>query len=312
MISARMIALLLVGFINRIYERWARQNVFKKAAPFLITTGVGAMVPSLWEIIITKSFASYDAAHSLKVDGGVDLLQIAGCFLVVSGVVFYIVSHFCKVDDSKELIFDKKIYGPFLIGRARVNCYSGSVTQISDVDVVVTSEDTDLNLGSLSGTSVSGRIRNMAATHGPTGIQCDNLSNWMQSWKQAAGVVSNIPLGTTIPLDNAYGAASHGVKAIVFAVAVRKNPNRVGTIEKPAIDQIVQKSLNYASSNGYKSIFIPVFGLGSGNVPSSTALSYTVNSVCDYLAQGNHDLDVYIGVYTFPDTLKLTTLLPKW
>ncbi|MFP3637356.1 hypothetical protein, partial [Bacillus sp. SIMBA_033] len=76
-------------------------------------------------------------------------------------------------------------------------------------------------------------------------IQCDNLSNWIQSWKKNEGIVSNVPLGTTVPLNNPYEASSQGVKAIVFAVALRKNPNRVGTIEKAAIDKIVQVSINY-------------------------------------------------------------------
>ena len=312
MITFKMIVLLGFGWLHRAYELWRRQNVFRKAAPLLIATGGGLLTPSIWEIVFTKSLASYEAINSLKTESSPDYGSFVGMFLVGVGVVFYVISHFCKVEEVKEFIFDKKIYGPFLIDKARVHCYSGSVTQISEIDVVVTSEDTDLNLGSLSGTSVSGRIRNMAANHGVSGVSSDNLSLWIQSWKKSVNMFSNFPLGKTVPLNNTFEAASWGVKAIIFAVALRKNPNRVGTVEKGAIDEIVDSAITYAIANGYKSIFFPVFGIGSGNVPPKIALGYTVDSICNYLKTGGYDLDVYIGVYTFPDTVSVTTALAKW
>jgi hypothetical protein len=298
--------------VYRAYELWRRQNIFKKAAPVLLTAGVGLLSPSIWEIVVTKSLASYDAMDSLKTESSTDFGAFVGGFLVLSAVAFYVISHFCKVDEAKEFIFDKKIYGPFLIGKSRVYCYSGSVTQISDIDVVVTSEDTDLNLGGLSRTSVSGRIRHMAATHGVSGVLSDNLSDWIQSWKKSVGKFSEFSLGTVVPLNEAFCAASWGIKAIIFAVALRKNPSRVGSIDKAAIDKIVDSSIRFTIANGYKSIFIPVFGLGSGNVPAKIAIDYTLTSVCGYLKSGGYDLDLYIGVYTFPDTMSVTTNLGKW
>lgn len=312
MISSKMILLLMFGWANRVFESWRKQNIFKKSAPFLITAGVGCLTPSFVEMLLDRAIASYDAMNGLKIDQSTDYLPFVGIFLVLVGVVFYIVSHYCKVEDVKEFIFDKKLYGPFEIGSAQVFCYSGSVTQISDIDVVVTSEDTDLNLGSLSGTSVSGRIRRMAATHNFSGVEVDHLFDWIQLWKKTNKVMDNFPLGTVVCLNESFNASSYGVKAIVFAVAIRKNPNRVATINKIAIDEIITKAFEFCKANNYQSIFVPVFGLGSGNASSKDALEYTLGAVCNYLLANNLSVHVYVGVYTFPDTIKVVTSLPRW
>ena len=56
---------------------------------------------------------------------------------------------------------------------------------------------------------------------------------------------------------------------------------------------------------GYRSIFIPIFGLGSGRIPSSRAISFTVNAVKTHLPKFNEEIRLYLGVYREEDKVDL-------
>ena len=192
------------------------------------------------------------------------------------------------------------------IGNSRVHAFCGSVTNIANIDIVVTSENTDLSTASTTSTSVSGRIRDMAAERSATGeIVTDHINEFMQNWKNANQKFSNFPLGTCVICDDAFRAADHGVKTIIFAVGIRKNFDGTSTIEAAAISNIVKIAIDTAVNKDQRTVFIPVFGLGSGNTPTRAAIKYTVDAVKSKLTNTAVSVDVYIGVYRLNDLVEL-------
>ena len=83
------------------------------------------------------------------------------------------------LENQKESLIDSKtISAPAMVGNSKIYCYCGSVMAISGIEVVVTSENTNLHLGSISGTSVSGRIRRLSASFNSDGtLHIDHLQN---------------------------------------------------------------------------------------------------------------------------------------
>lgn len=307
-----MLAFLVVELCSRAWEKWHAQSAFKRAAPVLLVTGAGILSPTIKEVLVSKAFALSEPGGVMESSLESLISSWAGLGLVTSGVLFYIISYFCDNKKESELIYDKTISCAYPIGRSEVFCYSGSVTQVSGIDAVVTSEDTDLSLGGRTGTSVSGRIRKMAASYADDGsLVRDNLDEFIRAWKETNGRYAEFPLGTCVITDNPYEAKSYGVRSIIFAVAIRKTPSRIAAIDRAAIDKIVLFSINSCIERGYGSIFIPVFGLGSGNVSRKEAITATVNAVSRVLSEGGCNIRVYIGVYRFGDLVRLAWMLAK-
>jgi O-acetyl-ADP-ribose deacetylase (regulator of RNase III) len=185
------------------------------------------------------------------------------------------------------------------------------VTNISGIDVVVTSENTDLNLGSISGTSVSGRIRKLAAKKDITeNLLKDHLFDYIQDWKNNQNTLGPYNLGTCI-FSPPFNAQLHGVKSIVNAVAVKKKHHNTFSIDYVAIDNIIEKSITYCVTKWFESIFIPVFGLGSGGLSTEKCIDITVKSVIKQLNKTDYVLKVFIGVYREEDCLALLKSIAK-
>lgn len=235
----------------------------------------------------------------LKNSDGWTWLQPAGfLILILISVLFAILADLASKRGDPNLVQIKKIVGDFKIGNSNVHCYLGDVSHITEVDVIVTSEDTSLDLGSISGTSVSGRVRKLAATKNLSGeIETDNLRLFLNDWKEEFGKQAGFDLGHTVVVSTPFCAAKNNVKAIILAVALRRDVNNKGAIEESSVYKIVKSSLAETIALGHRSIFIPIFGLGSGGVSIDDALSATVTSLASCLLQENVGLEIYLGVY---------------
>ncbi|HGY0992851.1 TPA: hypothetical protein ACNU17_001191 [Aeromonas salmonicida subsp. pectinolytica] len=109
----------------------------------------------------------------------------------------------------------------FKIKNSNVICFLGSVENIVDIDVIVTSEDTSLDLGSINGASVSGRIRRMAATFNERNeLVKDELNDFIHDWKNKNSL-GPFNKGLCI-ISPPFNAARVGIKSIVHAVAIEK------------------------------------------------------------------------------------------
>ena len=237
---------------------------------------------------------------------------------IFSGCLILLATYFIKkAEDSKtrrieenRLIFETKSAEIAKVSSSRIHVYCGSVTEITNISVIVTSENSDLNLGSISGTSVSGRMRSLAATRSVCGeVTQDNLEKFINNWKVKNNKYSNFNLGTCLLCDSPYQAATIGIEKIIFAVGIQKNPSGVATITEESIRKIVSFSFDAAVSGGHASVFLPIFGLGSGNVPQAAAIKATVDAVVTKLRSSTSSLDIYLGVYRFDDLSKLCLYL---
>ena len=187
-----------------------------------------------------------------------------------------------------------------------VFCYAGDISFISEADLIVTSENTSLDLGSMSGTSVSGRIRKLAATKDTAGnIVSDNLGDYIRDWKLKARHYDNFNLGEVVFTPNTWAAKDNNIKSIGLAVAIRKKANGGAEFDASALVAIINKALNFANESGYKSIFFPIFGLGSAGISPEIAVSSTISALCAALKNRQSSFKIYLGVYRKNDQAEL-------
>ncbi len=230
--------------------------------------------------------------------------------LLLSGISLGFYTH--KLDKSKgaNLVDNVTKSGSFKIKNSNVCCFLGSVENISDIDVVVTSENTNLDLGSISGTSVSGRIRKMAASFDEKNtLVRDNLNDFITAWKKKHGL-GPFTKGRCI-VSPSFNAEQHGIKSIVHAIAIEKNAGKPANIEFSAIKDIVKYSIKHTLDSNYNSVFIPVFGLGSGQVEQEDAINYTVDAIKASLENIDKNITIYIGVYKTDDSFALIKQLTR-
>lgn len=230
--------------------------------------------------------------------------------LLFSGLALGFYTH--KLDKNKrpKLIDNVTKSGSFKINNSNVCCFLGSVENISDIDVVVTSENINLDLGSIGGTSVSGRIRKMAASFdNKNGLVSDNLNDFITDWKKEYGL-GPFAKGQCI-ISPSFNAEKNGIKSIVHAIAIEKNAGKPANIDFSAIKTIVKCSIRHTLDENYNSIFIPVFGLGSGQVEQEEAINYTVDAIKSTLDNIDKDITVYIGVYKTDDSFALIKQLTR-
>ncbi|WP_340481172.1 hypothetical protein [Vibrio anguillarum] len=230
--------------------------------------------------------------------------------LLFSGLSLGFYTH--KLDKSKRanLVDNVTKSGSFKVKNSDVCCFLGSVENISDIDVVVTSENTNLDLGSISGTSVSGRIRKMAASFDEKNtLVRDNLNDFITAWKKEHGL-GPFTKGRCI-ISPPFNADQHGIKSIVHAIAIEKNAGKPANIDFSAIKTIVKYSINHTLNSNYNSVFIPVFGLGSGQVEQEDAINYTVDAIKASLENTDKNITVYIGVYKTDDSFALIKQLTR-
>ncbi|MGR5274964.1 hypothetical protein ACPV4S_24275 [Vibrio alginolyticus] len=230
--------------------------------------------------------------------------------LLFSGLSLGFYTH--KLDKSKgaNLVDNVTRSGSFKIKNSDVCCFLGSVENISDIDVVVTSENTNLDLGSISGTSVSGRIRKMAASFDEKNtLVRDNLNDFITAWKKEHGL-GPFTKGRCI-ISPPFNAEQHGIKSIVHAIAIEKNAGKPANIDFSAIKTIVKYSINHTLNSNYNSVFIPVFGLGSGQVEQEDAINYTVDAIKASLENTDKNITIYIGVYKTDDSFALIKQLTR-
>lgn len=302
---------LMLGVLNRLVGYFTGRSLYGKAAVAMIGALTVINSTSVFELFVTevvKPVFLVNQASANSSSLGPDQLKFALSLLLLAVTVYWVgmagKERRAKIENSK-LIFEKNTLEIGEIGRSRVHAFCGSVTHISGIEIVVTSENTDLNLGSINGTSVSGRIRHLAASWNAMGqLAKDNLEDFIRNWK-TRHQRGNFPLGYCVVSSNPYQAASKGIKTIIFAVAIQKNADGTSTIDEAAINRIVDKAVDTAISLGQRTLFIPIFGLGSGNIQQRKALKITTNAVKEKLNSTTGSVDVYLGVYRMDDLIEL-------
>jgi O-acetyl-ADP-ribose deacetylase (regulator of RNase III) len=229
--------------------------------------------------------------------------------LIILGLIFGIWEHRDSKDKAHLLVDRLTKLGNFSINKSIVKIYFGSIENIYGIDVVVSSEDTTLDLGSINGSSVSGRVRKISATFNHRNeVIKDDLHDFITSWKNQQGSLGPYNKGTCI-ISPPFNSSSRGVKCIINAIAIEKRAGKPAVIDESSIRTIVDFSINHAIKSEYSSVFIPVFGLGSGNASQNEAIETTVDAVNFVLQKTSASLIIYLGVYKEADNLALISKL---
>ena len=245
---------------------------------------------------------------SLKGKGVVITSTLIAIELVIILFLFFI---FMKTNSlSKNKIVNELSTTKIIsYGKANILSYFGSIEGTRGIQVIVTSENSDLELASFSSTSISGRVRNMASSKNQLGnITSDPLYENIINFKNKNKKQNDFNLGTCItsqPLE----LQKYDVKCVIHAVAIKKKSDNTIYYDNLAIRKILSYSIKYCIDNSFDSIFIPIFGIGSAQQDPTDFINKqleSLKSVLDSeLMNTTSTLNIYLGVYRELDCLYL-------
>lgn len=227
-------------------------------------------------------------------------------------VVFIILARVSEMRDQRnDLIATPVVHKVGRVGEATVYSFCGSVRMIRNVSVVVTSENQNLTLGNPNGTSVSGRVRDLAATKDAAGaIIVDNLQDFVEHWKNAQPHRGPYELGLCIPAP-AFSATNRGIESVVLAIALFVGDDGKNQVNEVAIDRIIAFAIRHCDENSYNSLFIPTFGLGNGRLPARERMDATVAPLVAQLRDSDVQVDIYVGTYRLVDSMRLVASMTR-
>lgn len=278
-----------------IHRLLAPKSVFSRLAIASLMISGAALATPLWQQLI-------EIMISQRLEDAPLSPYIAGMIFIALTFLFAWLSHHVAPKINVEKLVDTKVISPPIsLSNSKIYCYCGTVLTLSEAEVVVTSENTELNLGSFSGTSVSGRMRRAAARFNVDGTLFeDHLSDSVAQWRSAQGTNGPYALGICF-VSPPFQAAAQGIKAIVHAVALEKLGNGSSKVDAAGIQKIIQFTLDHCRKNGFRSVFIPVFGIGSGGLNTQETAIHTIQPLIDNLKNSSYELDIYLGTYRISD-----------
>ncbi|WP_392440370.1 hypothetical protein AABD61_08350 [Edwardsiella piscicida] len=159
---------------------------------------------------------------NLKKHGHLIAYVLLGIELVALRVLFTL---YIKTPplQKRKIVNDLTIEKIAKYERVNILSYFGSIEKTKGIKVVVISENSDLDLASLSSTSISGRIRNMSAQRNNSGdIIHDWLNENITSFKENAGRYNNFDLGTCVEFPSPE-LHKYGIEYIIHAASIKKN-----------------------------------------------------------------------------------------
>lgn len=268
----------------------------------------GALVIPFWQ----QAIEGTAVAFGLKPASGPLSSQASGLVFLLLTILFAETSRRTSDHSKREpLVATKAISAPIAVGRSKIHCYCGSIIGISEAEILVTSENRYLSLGGIDGTSVSGRVRRLAASFKIDGsISSDPLEKSIKDWKKTQKHAGPYALGTTV-ISPPFNASSAGVKHIIHAVALEKRDDGVNHIDEQSIRKIIQFTVDQCVNFSCHTVFIPVFGLGSGGLSAEETISKTINPLIDAIKTNDVQLNVYVGTYRLTDAALATSAIIK-
>jgi O-acetyl-ADP-ribose deacetylase (regulator of RNase III) len=299
-----IISLALEIAINRLKKA---HNVYGKLSVTALVIAGGALVTPFWQ----QTLEGVTKSYGVEIPNGPIPSTISGLFFIILAIVFAQLSIIAyKFTSQKENLVDTKVISdPIVIGKSKLRCYCGSIIGISNIDVLVTSENRYLKLGGMDSTSVSGRVRRLAASFRIDGtISSDPLEGFIENWRKSQPHTGPYQLGTTVD-SPPFNASSVGVKHIIHAIALEKRDDGKNLVDEASIRKIVKHAIDLCHRECCTSVFIPIFGLGSGGLSADKTISMTVNPLIDEIRSRNIKLDIYIGTYRLSDAAQATNSL---
>ncbi|MEI7411774.1 hypothetical protein [Pectobacterium aroidearum] len=251
-----------------------------------------------------------DLLESLKGKGALITIILVLIQFIVLSFLFFI---FMRMPPSSKNKIVNELNVEKIIGYKKINIFSyfGSIEDTRDIQVIVTSENSDLELASFSSTSISGRVRNMASSKDEVGnIISDPLHENIAHFKNTHNKYNDFNLGTCI-LSQPLKLQDCGVMCVIHAVAIKKNRDNTICYDHLAIRKIISYSIKNCIDNCYESIFIPIFGIGNAQQDPTDLINKQLESIKFVLdhelmnATSILNLNIYLGVYRELDCLFL-------
>ncbi|MBY0410444.1 MAG: hypothetical protein K2Q97_10025, partial [Burkholderiaceae bacterium] len=247
-------------------------TVYSKLAITALVLSGGAFITPFWQQAVEGLVSSFS---NLGPTSPLPSIASGSIFLLLA-FLFASISQRYSTQQRESLVDTNSISCPISIGRANIYVYCGSVLAISNIEVVVASENRHLNLGSISGTSVSGRIRRLAASSNIDGtLSSDNLFNYITKWKSSQPHGGPYKLGQCV-VSPPFDAVSRGINSIVHAITLEKRESGINIVEESANRVVIDFAITHCLIHQYSSLFIPIFGLGSGGLSRDDAISRTL------------------------------------
>ncbi len=277
-------------------------SIFTRLSLGFLAASTAALVPrpEFWELVINKTFQLIQEPGCPSCQYG----NLVGYIFLLLSMIFGVIS-FLTSKKSKNKLIDSKIISEGLkVGNSTIRCFCGSILNLSEeAEVIVTSEDTELSLGKIFGTSVSGRARRIFADINENGfVVNDHVKHYIDQWKRKKNLIAPFKLGLVIPND-AYNDNRQGVKKVIHLVSIEKNNSGNVIIQETSIRDGLISLFDFLDSTNFNSVFIPLFGTGSGGKEAKTASSITVNPLIQILRNKAKDYEVFLGTYRLKDAI---------
>lgn len=285
------------------------RNAWNQLAVLSLTIAGTALAPPILQVFAVNVLnrAGFD-------DGSYLPSTIVGAlFLLLASIFGWFSAKLTRqMATDEHLVSTPEIREVGYIGSVRLSSYCGSVMHLNDVNLVVTSEDQDLLLGSPSGTSVSGRMRRLSTETSRDGqTKHDWIEDQLNDWKtSSAKAVGPYELGTHLFVES-HSPARYKIDELMLAVALSKSDSGRNSIDEVAIARIIDAALSRCETKGHKTLFIPVFGLGSGGLDPDEALTATLSPLAKAAATYSMGLTVYVGTYRLSNGLRCQIKLAR-
>jgi hypothetical protein len=168
---------------------------------------------------------------------------------------------------------------------------TGDIRHVKDIDVLVTSENTDLQLARYYDPSVSGTLRYLDAERGIDGrVVYDSLDASLKSLIKEQNVTLPVMSGTVIAMPTS-GLSRRGIRYLLLAATVRGDG--VGTGYSPVGHAEIENCIRdcfrqfdeLAQQGQIHSILFPVFGAGTAKQDPEQAVEFLLPIIVEAMGQ---------------------------
>lgn len=299
---------ILLIFLKRLL---APANIWGKLSIYALPFFCASLSPTIQEVVIETIAKHLAKEFKIEFADGFPFYVPPILLFVCIAITAYLSYKTSKTPEESLINTPEVIDRCTTINGSYLSIFCGNIESIT-IQAIVTSENTDFELGSTSGTSVSGRVRKMCAEFNANGsIKSDLLRDYVSNWKSQVGQENNFQPGSTISCP-VFGAKRNSVERIFLAAILQKDGNGTNSISERAIESALSKILLECKLTNIKTVFIPIFGLGNGDIKEGIAINSTLRPMSFLLKSQKFDCNIYLGVFKQSHKLMLHTHLLKY
>jgi O-acetyl-ADP-ribose deacetylase (regulator of RNase III) len=185
--------------------------------------------------------------------------------------------------------------------KKRIGILTGDLRHVTDIDIWVNSENTNMQMARFYDRSGSAVIRYFGAKRRAGQVIEDTIAHELAA---AMGAATSVPPGTVLVTTAGELTQSNRVKRIFHAAAVQGQPG-VGYKSVPDVEACISEALRTADSPEYahekpRSILFPLMGTGTGGADPRDTIKRLIETAINYFEQKPSSVisTVYFLAYT--------------